>query len=224
MAKKNYYLTIDTETTNTIEQPIVYDIGGIVHDKQGNVQETFSFVVADVFLDMYDVMQVAYYSDKIPQYWEKIKSGETVLKTWYNIRKHICSLFEKYNIKAVIAYNANFDYRATRTTQKYLTKSKYKRFFPKGTEIWDSMAMAKSTIAKQKLYSQFCSENEYLTKRGQNRATAEIMYRYISGNNDFVERHTALADCEIEVEIFKHCLRQHKAMKTSPRANGKLIV
>ena len=31
----NYRLVLDTETANTIDQPLVYDIGGIVTDKQG---------------------------------------------------------------------------------------------------------------------------------------------------------------------------------------------
>ena len=39
--RKNYYLTIDTETANDIECPLMYDLGGAIHDKQGKVYETF---------------------------------------------------------------------------------------------------------------------------------------------------------------------------------------
>ncbi len=35
--RKSYYLTIDTETANNLDNPIVFDIGGAVHDKKGNV-------------------------------------------------------------------------------------------------------------------------------------------------------------------------------------------
>ena len=31
--RKSYYLTIDTETANGFDDPIVYDIGGCIHDK-----------------------------------------------------------------------------------------------------------------------------------------------------------------------------------------------
>jgi hypothetical protein len=36
--------------------------------------------------------------------------------------------------------------------------------------------------------------------------TAEILYRYLSGDNDFEEQHTGLADVMIEKEIFKACM------------------
>jgi hypothetical protein len=47
--RKNYYLTIDTETANGLDDPMMYDLGGAIHDKRGHVYETFSFVIYDVF-------------------------------------------------------------------------------------------------------------------------------------------------------------------------------
>ena len=44
-------IVFDTETTNTMDDPFVYDIGWAVIDLDGNVYETASFVNADVFLD-----------------------------------------------------------------------------------------------------------------------------------------------------------------------------
>ena len=55
----------------------------------------------------------------------------------------------------------------------------------------------------------FCSENGYTMKNGSPRMTAEILYRYLSGNNDFEEEHTALADVLIEKEIFKACIERN---------------
>ena len=45
-------LVIDTETCNTLEQPIPYDIGYAVCDRKGNVCIKRSFIVAEVFLDL----------------------------------------------------------------------------------------------------------------------------------------------------------------------------
>ena len=53
---KEYFLVIDTETANTIEQPFCYDIGYAICDRKGNIYEEKSFVVAEIFLDMRDVM------------------------------------------------------------------------------------------------------------------------------------------------------------------------
>ena len=52
-----------------------------------------------------------------------------------------------------------------------------------------------------------------LTKNGKVRLTAEIIYRFISKDNDFVESHTGLEDVTIETEILAYCKRQHKKMR-----------
>ena len=58
-------------------------------------------------------------------------------------------------------------------------------------------------------YEQFCIENEYLTKNGCPRYTAEIIYRWLSGANNFEESHTGLEDVKIERQIFEYCLAQN---------------
>ena len=40
--------------------------------------------------------------------------------------------------------------------------------------------------------------------------TAEICYRFISGDLSFEEEHTALADCEIEAEILRAVWNTHR--------------
>ena len=211
--RKNYYVVLDTETTNGFDDPLVYDCGFGVVDKKGNVYERFSFVNRDVFCKMKDLMQSAYYADKIPTYWEQIKSGERKVASYYTIRKTLHDVCEKYNVKAIMAHNMRFDYNATQTTQRYLTKSKYRWFLPYGVEIWDTLKMAYDTICKQKSYREWCFKNGYVTNNNRPQATAEVLYKYISGNDDFIESHTALEDVEIEKEIFAHCMAQHKPMR-----------
>jgi hypothetical protein len=36
------------------------------------------------------------------------------------------------------------------------------------------------------------------------------VYAYISGNGEYIEEHTALADALIEMAIFVRCIRTHK--------------
>ena len=211
--RKAYYLTIDTETANNLENPIVFDIGGAVHDKKGKVLETFSFIIKEVFYEMPELMQECFYLAKIPQYNAQIYKGERKVVSLYEAKMHIDELCEKYRIKAIIAHNARFDYRATTTTQRYITKSKYRYFLPYGIEIWDTLKMAQDTICKQKSYIKWCIEHNYTKKNGAPRATAEILYKYISNNIDFEEEHTGLADVLIEKEIFVHCMKQHKKMR-----------
>ncbi len=208
-----YHLVFDTETANSLDDPMMYDIGGAVVDKRGKVFETFSFIIDEVFNGMKDLMQSAYYAEKIPMYEEQIAKGERKVVSLYEAKKYIKELCEKYNIKDCIAHNATFDYRSTSKTQRYCTKSKYRFFLPYGLEIWDTMRMAESTICKSWTYKEWCYKNGYLTKNGRVRKTAEILYRYISGDEDFKESHTGLEDVMIEKEIFAHCMRQHKSMR-----------
>ena len=213
--RKNYYLTIDTETANGLDCPFMYDLGGCIHDKKGNIYETFSFIIYEVYRGMRDIMQTAYYAWKIPNYEEDLKQGKRKIVRIDTARRHIADLAKKYNIKAIIAHNAAFDYKSTNNTQRFLTKSKYRYFLPYGIPVWDTLKMAQDTICKQKTYIRFCQENNYMYKN-RPRATAEILYRYITGNNEFIESHTGLEDVLIEKEIFVKCERQHKKMRRSP--------
>lgn len=209
------FIVLDTETTNDIDCPIAYDLGFAVIDRSGNIYEQHSFVVADVFLDE-ELMASAYFVEKIPMYWEQIKKGERTLTSFYNIRKCLVDVMTKYNIDIVIAHNARFDYISTATTQRYLTKSKYRYFFPYGTKIWDTLKMAREVFSVDENYCAFCTENDFLTKNGKNKYTAEILYRYLTNDISFEESHTGLEDVLIEKEIFVHCVQKN------PEINGRL--
>ena len=87
--KKELFLVIDTETTNTIEQPLCYDIGYAICDRKGNIYEERSNVVAEMFIDHKVLMISAYYAEKLPQYWEDLKNGKREMKSIFNIRKQI---------------------------------------------------------------------------------------------------------------------------------------
>ena len=210
--RKNYYLTIDTETANGLDDSLVYDIGGAIHDKKGKVYETFSFVIYEIFVGMKDVMETAYYAEKIPKYEADLRDGSRKMVRYNTARKHIADLCKKYNVRAIIAHNARFDYRATNTTQRYLTCSKYRYFLPYGLPIYDTLKMVKSTVAKQKSYLRWCEENGFMVSANRPRMTAEILYKYMTNDIDYNESHTGLEDVLIEKEIFVWCMRQKKKM------------
>ena len=212
MTKDDRFIVIDTETTNSIDDPLCYDVGFAVVDILGNVYENYSFVVADIFLDK-ELMSYAYFADKIPQYWEDIKKGKRELKTFFNIKKVFADCVKRNNVKIILAHNARFDYRSLNLTQRFLTSSKYRFFFPFGVEIWDTLKMSRTVLNNIDEYSEFCYTNDYLTKRLCKRFTAEIIYRFITGNNDFEESHTGLEDVLIEKEIFVYCVSKKKKKK-----------
>ena len=228
--RKHYIIVLDTETCPldkdfngvTPFNMFVYDIGWAVVDKKGNVYETKSYINRDIFFDEKELMNSAYYSNKLPQYYEDIKNGTRKVATWFNIRKDLADTMARYNTKTVCAHNARFDDGATKNTQRWLTKSKFRYFFPKQTEIWDTMKMAQDVVAKTPTYKEFCEENGYMTKHKTPRpqVKAEVLYKYITGDNDFIESHTALEDVLIEKEILAYCFNKHKKMRKELYARG----
>jgi len=198
-------MTIDTETTNTLDDPIVYDLGLAIHDENGNVFHTESLVIAETFLNE-ELMASAYFIDKIPNYWKEIKEKKRRIVKFETARRIVKNLIRRYGIKVVIAHNAYFDYNSLNTTLRYYTSSKYRYFLPWGVEIWDSLRMAK-VLLKDENYVNWTKENNYLTeKRKTPKLTAEVIYRYITENEDFEESHTGLEDVMIEKEITKYLL------------------
>ena len=196
-------IVIDTETTNSLDNPFTYDIGFMVCDLDGNIYEKHSYVVADIFLDN-ELMASAYFVDKIPKYKNELANGIRKMRRFATIKFIIHDIMKQYDIKKVFAFNCRFDCLSLGTTQRFLTCSKYRYFFPYGTEFHDILALARHTFKNDKNYTKFCINNNFLTKYGKNRYTAEIVARYLF-NNDFVESHTGLEDCEIEYKILLEC-------------------
>lgn len=215
-----YRIVIDTETCPidiTLEEVTpfnmwMYDVGWAVVDRHGNVYKTCSFVNADIFLGEKTLMNSAFYADKIPLYWDEIKKGQRILTTFANIVKAFRQDIQDFNITEVYAHNMRFDYNVLNNTSRWISKSKYRYFFPYGIEICDTLKMAKSVIATMPTYQKWCAENNYITKTGKVKLTAEIIYRFISGDENFTEKHTGLEDVMIEKDILAYCFRKHKKM------------
>lgn len=201
-------IVLDTETTNSIDEPIAYDMGWAVVDLETEeVLKTESYAVAEVFLDK-ELMACAYFADKIPTYWDEIKNGSRKLARLATIHRSLANDCKAYGVTEIYAHNAIFDNRSCNLTQRYLTGSKYRYFFPFGIRLCDTLKMSRAAFGSDEAYNGFCEEHGYKTKNGQNRFTAEILYRFMSGENEFEEVHQGLDDVMIEKEILFECRRR----------------
>ena len=220
--RRHYILLLDTETANTqtdengkldMTSVLVYDCGWCVMDTRGNVYKEQSFINRDIFYAESELMQSAYYANKIPQYIADIKAGARIVANTYEIRRAMLEDMAEYGITEVVAHNSRIDINALNTTRRWMTKSKYRYWFPKGTEVWDTMKMAKDVIHKMPSFLSFCECYNLYTATGRLSTTAENLYRFIINDPTFEESHTGLEDVQIEREIFNYCMRQHKKMK-----------
>ena len=224
MKKKEYFLIIDTETCNTVEQPIPYDIGYVITDRKGNIVVSHSFVVAEVFCDMSDVMEAAFYAKKIPMYRKDIRNGKRELRSLWTIRKTMLDEIKQYNITKVCAYNMGFDKRALNNLIRYVTKSYRRYWFPYNMEyicIWN---MCCNSILNRPSYIKFAIENDLISESNNIFTSAECAYRYYTKDIDFIESHTGLEDVLIELELMLYCFNQHKPLETEIKPSCWRIV
>lgn len=206
----------DTETAGSLEKPLVYDMGAMVVDRNGNkiVDETINHVNCGVFYYKKDLMETAYYADKLPTYRDEIWDGEREVFDIMETRERVHKLFKDEGITVVCAHNARFDINALNNTVRDATNGKVRYFFPYGVEVWDTLKMAQQILKDMPTYRKFCEDNGFMTNHAvpRPRYTAEVIYRFITKDTDFEEAHTGLRDVEIEAQILAYFIRQHKKM------------
>lgn len=197
-------IVLDTETCGGFKTPIVYDLGWVVATDKGEVIKTRSYIIKEVY-DNPKLFQTAYYSEKRPIYEMRLKSKYSK-KVWLNYALRQLKLdMKKYGVEK-FAYNSSFDNRAIKSTMEKYKKDKYN---PLENAIVDIMDFIKP-ITNTEQYKKYCKDNGYMTnhKKPQPRRTAEILYRYLTGNNEFMEDHTALEDSKIELFILMTALKR----------------
>jgi hypothetical protein len=213
LSSKKYFLVLDTETCNTIEQPIPYDIGWAICDRHGKIYARRSYIVSEVFLGMKDVMNSAYYAEKIPQYWEDIKTGRRTVAGMWDIRRQMKEDIKTYKVREIGAYNMGFDKRALNNLIRYVSKSWCRWWFPYGIEFFCIWSMACDVILNRKTYVDFAQKNGLISESDNILTNAESAYKYIKNTLDFSESHTGLEDVEIEIAIMKECYKQKRKME-----------
>ena len=210
--RKKYLTVLDVETTNNNMEKgakndgLVYDIGFVVCDKQGNIYCKRSYAVQEIF-DWTELMSTAYYYKKLPKYYERLANNKMYKNSIWHIRKVIKEIMQIFNITEVYAYNANFDYTTLNNTVRYLSGSACRWFFPYGTQIYDIWNIACQVLGTQKTF-----QWENIRNANNNLITnAERMFGYCE-QIDFEEEHTGLADAVVESQILARCFKSHKSI------------
>lgn len=208
--RRKYIGVVDVETAGGFGNPQVYDIGFAITNKQGDIFETKSLIIKEVFENQ-ELMEGAYYYNKMPLYKEKLKNGTAKLISFKNAREEILALMREYRVSQISAYNLLFDMNALTNTSKSLEVSK--KFLTsefKNIELVDIWTFACNNLYTNKKFQKMAMQNGWYSEAGNLRTSAEIGYRYITNQKDFIEEHTGLADVLIEVEILAKCYSQNK--------------
>lgn len=207
--KKKYYIVMDTETTGNVNHPIAYNWGWIVTDKKGKIYEKRSFLIKELWIDNFDMVKECFYKNKLPMYFMEVANGETEIKPLRKILEIFTKDYKKYNKPMIGAYNMAFDDRAIENTFNFCDIS-FKGM--KKDKIFCIMNLAEQTLMSRPTYFLFGKKHNLFTDKGNLKTSAEACYRYLANDNDFIEVHMALQDCEIEAVILTACLKQKKKM------------
>ena len=207
--RKKMIAVIDTETLG-VDQPLIYDFAVSICDKNGVIYAQKNWIVEEVFSQR-EKMQTAYYANKLPLYFDMIEKKSVEVKKWSQIRSEFNQMLKDYNVSVLSAYNLAFDKRAITYTHKCLGNQN--KYLTKFVELWDIWGIAAQTIMLQKTFHKMALREGWYSEKGNVLSNAEVCYRYITNQLDFIESHTALHDTEIEVEILSKALKQHKKLE-----------
>lgn len=194
-------IVLDTETIS-LEKPFVYDLGYVIVNDNGDIIAKKSYVISQVWNNK-ELFATAYYADKKPLYYARLKNGYSKKVGWGHAMRYLANDIKKYGITEIYAYNSKFDSRALNFMCAW-----YKVVNGLGgIEIQDIMNFIKP-ITKSQDFVNFCESNGYMTnhKTPQPQKKAETLYRYLTDNVDYEEEHTGLEDSLIELEILMTAL------------------
>ncbi len=197
MFKEKIFAVIDTETTGGVKDPYcpTYHLGATALSRKETKSKLNIVVLGN--LDM----ESAFYGKQKKEYYRNLLKDPSVIICYTEAEAK--AVFRKWltdnDVSCVCAHNTSFDFCRTCVGECV-----------ENMEFFDIMFAFYDTIAQTKRYREFCAENGYYTPSKNCRMTAEICYRFVSGDNSFIEEHTALADTEIEAEILRAVWATHK--------------
>lgn len=197
MPRKKYFLTIDTETTQTSK---VADFGAIVSDKQGNIVAQAGILVRDFYLDR-DAHPLFHCShgeklwgrENLPAryaaYDKMLDNGTRMIASVTAINSWLAKVAAQYNPIAT-AYNIAFD--KDKCEKSGIDLSMFSQSFCLWHAAFNKWGMSRK-------YRQFILDNHLFNNRtGHGNMSystkADYMAQFIVGPHLPPEPHTALED------------------------------
>lgn len=241
-------IEIDNNTKRKIatKKPLIYDLAWLICDRSGYVYKRVNLIIAEVFFNE-RLFNTAYYAHKRPIYLQAIANNEFQIVTFDKAIEMLVADMQSVSYSCAYNAMFDFK-KAIPFTQKYLHNHNNKFYYNMQKEsIYNTIENKKVTTkiltftkavfeingfefpiidiwyeCCEKLlncdkYKKWCLKNNAVGKR-YFKTDAEMSTRYITGNTEFEESHTALKDCEIEKDILVKCINR-KAVQYQEKIN-----
>lgn len=202
-------VVFDTETTN-LEKPFCYNIGYVIVNTDTYEMLVKRDCVVEQVWHNPMLFTTAYYADKREKYVAAMRSRKATMAKYGYICQSMIRDFIKYNVEGAYAFNSPFDDKVfTYNCEWFKCNNPFDNM-----PIFDIRGYVHHFMVDDN-FKAFCEEHEYFTDSGNYSTTAETMYRYLTGNTEFIEDHTALSDSEIESSILLKCIDNGAKVNTA---------
>lgn len=215
--RKTLYLLMDTETTKN--NGLVFDFAFELFDRHGFTYEYGSYVFTDIL-----AIEEPFFKEKIADYWKHVYRRKITPMPMHTVRFLFNRMLKKYadsNYKIVIcAYNANFDVTHLGSTSRNVNSEHFlttKHDNIKFLDLWHGWADGCPVEYGYTAPWVHETPGRLNPKTGKPyswniKTSAESVYQYIIGNNNFIEKHVAYEDIVIEKVILFDMLKRKKKL------------
>jgi len=215
--RKKVYVVTDIETTwhyrpNATELAtlegmpksinLAFDTAWKAVDRHGNVYAKGSYVATDCFR-----YAIPFFKQKLGLYIEDAFEHNLAPVNFSDVRTRFnadLAELDAQNFNVILtAYNAAFDFSHLQQTSEFLLNDNFLDRPRPILDIWHTWGMT-VPLSYAKQASRTASGMYFAS-------TAEAAYAFETGNSDFIEKHVAWDDVEIETELLIKALKRSSA-------------
>lgn len=216
MTKAKRFLVADTETIGLAPKNLVYDFAYSIATRK-DIILTREFLIREIITDPKTMLMAiddehwrSTFGGKLFSHYIPMLDAATTRKifSWREVVETLREDMQTHDVSVFSAYNINFDMRALAKTQtKIRGAGKILNYRPQLLDLW---LFACVGVLDTRLYHDVAHRMGWISEANNVRTTAEKAYAFLSGDFNFIESHTALADVLIETEILQRLLAKKK--------------
>ena len=201
--KPTLFVVLDIETT--LKKRIAFDVAWTITDRKGGEFGSGSFVIREAFR-----VDVPFFKEKLGHYFDDTFNRQITPASIVEVRDifnaQINALADAGHRVILTAYNARFDFTWLPHTLQEITGDKNAKFLDRPFDLLDIWSYWGESVP-------LCYTAEKTPSGKFLSTSAESAFRFENQEPDFVERHIAWHDVQIEKQILLKALARKKPMQ-----------
>lgn len=200
--KPTVFVVTDIETT--MKKRIAFDVAWQAIDRKGRIYGAGSYVIREAFHH-----DVPFFKEKLGHYfddaYQNLIRPAGILEVRQEYNRQVAALQQAGHRVVLAAYNSAFDFKYLPETVATLTDGAVTRWMDHRAELLDIWDFWGESVPKHYANQAAASASGRFVS-----TSAESAYRFEFVKPDFVERHIAWHDVQIESEILIRALSRKK--------------